>query len=120
MRAKKENKIYQVTTEAEKQRYLKEGFDIYDDNGKIVEHSPQKKIAYGEYAKLQEENTSLKEENEILKTEVETLKSGVEGENDAEVIEILTAYAQEHEIDLGRSSSVSGIVKKIKEVKAGA
>ena len=70
MRAKKENKVYQINTEAEKQRYLNAGFDIYDDKGKLLEHSPLKKIAYGEYAKLQEENKALKAEIAKLKKEV--------------------------------------------------
>lgn len=59
MKAKKENKSYRITTEVEKQRYLKEGYDIYDDNGTLLEYSPLKKIAYSEYAKLQKENASL-------------------------------------------------------------
>lgn len=113
MRAKKENKVYRITTEAEKKRYLNEGFDIYDEDGKIIEHSPKKKIAYGEYAKLQEENVALK-------AEIETLKAGADASADnAEVIAILTAYAQEHEIDLGRATTVAGIIKKINEPKAG-
>ena len=60
MRAKKENKVYQINSEAEKQRYLKAGFDIFDEEGKIIAYSPLKKIAYSEYAKVVEENASLK------------------------------------------------------------
>lgn len=59
MKAKKENKTYRITTEQEKQRYLKDGFDIYDDEGKLLEYSPLKKISYGEYDKLQQENKAL-------------------------------------------------------------
>ena len=75
MKAKKENKSYRISTEQEKQRYLKDGFDIYDDDGKLLEYSPLKKIAYGEYAKLQAENASLKAENEALRTRVAELES---------------------------------------------
>ena len=60
MKAKKENKVYTINTDQEKSRYLKEGYDIYDDNGNLLEHSPLKKIAYSEYAKLLAENTALK------------------------------------------------------------
>lgn len=60
MKAKRENKVYTITTEQEKNRYLKEGYDIYDDDGKLLEYSPLKKIAYSEYAKLLEENAALK------------------------------------------------------------
>ena len=68
MKAKKENKVYRIATETEKKRYLKEGYDIYDDDGNILEHSPLKKIAYGEYAKLLEENNRLKKEIEEYKS----------------------------------------------------
>lgn len=112
MKAKKENKVYRITTEVEKQRYLKAGFDIYDDEGKLLEHSPLKKIEYGKYAKLQEENLALRAENSMLKVEIEKT-------DDSEVISILSAYAAEHGIDLGRTSTVSGIVKKINNSKAG-
>ena len=36
MKARKENKVYSITTEQEKQRYLKAGYDIYSDNGKLM------------------------------------------------------------------------------------
>lgn len=113
MKARKENKVYQITKDAEKQRYLKAGYDIYDDEGKIVEHSPLKKVAYAELEKVQVENAVLKEELETLKTENAALREG--NADDAEVIAILTEYASEHEIDLGRATTVAGIAKKIKE-----
>lgn len=111
MKAKKENKVYTITTEVEKQRYLKAGYDIYDDKGNITDHSPLKKIAYAEYAKLQEENARLKKELEDLQDN--------ECADNGELIVILTEYANEHEIELGKATSLSGILKKIKEVKAG-
>ena len=113
MKARKENKVYQISTDAEKQRYLKAGYDIYDDEGKIIEHSPLKKVAYAELEKVQVENAALKEELETLKTENAALKEG--NVDDADVISILTEYAKEHEIDLGRATTTSGIAKKIKE-----
>lgn len=61
MKAKKENKTYRITSELEKQRYLKEGFDIYDDEGNLLEYSPSKKIAYSAYAALLKENEELKD-----------------------------------------------------------
>lgn len=75
MRAKKENKVYQISTEAEKQRYLKAGYDIYSDDGKLLEYTPLKKIAYSEYAKLQEQNKSLEAENKALKAQLSTSKA---------------------------------------------
>ena len=101
MKAKKENKVYRITTDQEKQRYLREGFDIYNDEGVLTEYSPLKKIEYCKYA--------------ALKKELEELKQGdTPKQPDADVFEILSDYASEHGIDLGNTSSVSGVVKKIK------
>ncbi len=79
MKAKKENKTYRVTSDLEKQRYLKEGFDIYDDEGKLLEYSPLKKIAYSEYAKAKAENEELKVRIAELKTRIAELETGQEG-----------------------------------------
>lgn len=54
MKAIRANKEYTVT-EVNKQYYLNEGYDITDDNGKIIEHSPKKMIKYSEYQKVLEE-----------------------------------------------------------------
>lgn len=75
MKAKKENKVYTITTEQEKKRYLKEGFDIYDDEGKLLEHSPLKKIAYNKYVDLEKVNQKLAAENEELKARVADLET---------------------------------------------
>lgn len=75
MKAKKENKVYTITTEQEKKRYLKEGFDIYDDEGKLLEHSSLKKIAYSKYAELEKKNQDLVAENEAMKAKVADLES---------------------------------------------
>lgn len=106
MRAKKENKVYQISADTEKERYLKQGFDIYNDEGELIEHSPLKKIEYGKYA-------VLKKELEAVKAELEVVKS--EKADDEAVMKILTAYATEHEVDIGRATTVTGIVKKIQE-----
>lgn len=86
MKAKKENKVYTINTEQEKQRYLKEGFDIYDDEGKVLEYSPQKKIAFSEYMKAVKEIGRLQElaaekdaENEALKAELATFQTEKQG-----------------------------------------
>lgn len=55
MKAKKENKVYVINTDQEKQRYLKDGYDIYDDDGNVLEYSPRKKIAFSEYMKAVKE-----------------------------------------------------------------
>lgn len=79
MKAKKENKVYTINTDQEKQRYLKEGYDLYDDEGNVEAYSPQKKIAFSEYVKAVKEierlQTLLSENN----TEIETLKEEIAG-----------------------------------------
>ena len=72
MKARKENKVYRISTEQEKQRYLRDGYDIYSDEGKLIEYSPQRKISLSEYETLAEENESLKEANESLRRVEET------------------------------------------------
>lgn len=81
MKAKKENKVYVINTEQEAQRYLKEGYDVYDNDGNIQEYSPQKKIAFSEYVKAVKEIERLQTmaaekeaENEALKTEIAALQ----------------------------------------------
>lgn len=81
MKAKKENKVYTINTEQEAQRYLKDGFDIYDDNGNVRDYSPKKRIAYSEYMKavkeigrLQTMAAEKEAENEALKAEIAALQ----------------------------------------------
>lgn len=78
MKAVKENKVYRIETEVEKQRYLKAGYDIYSDDGVLTEHSPLKKIAYGKYAELEKKAADIGKENDALKAENEELKKALE------------------------------------------
>lgn len=101
IKARRENKVYTIT-EQQKERYLQEGYDIYDGEGNLTEHSPKKKISYSEYEAVCKERDTLKEDG---------------GGDNPDVISILTVYAQEHGIDLGKSTSQSGILKKIKDAQ---
>lgn len=81
MRAKKENKVYTINTEQEAQRYLKEGYDIYDDEGHVQTYSPKKMIAFSEYMKAAKEIERLQvlsaereAENEVLREELAALR----------------------------------------------
>lgn len=82
MRAKKENKVYTINTEQEAQRYLKEGYDIYDDEGHVQTYSPKKMIAFSEYVKavkeierLQALSAEMDAENEALREELAALQA---------------------------------------------
>ncbi|MGM0238512.1 hypothetical protein [Enterococcus sp. AZ103] len=68
MKAKKENKVYTVD-ETQKQRYLDTGFDIYSDEGELLEHSPLKLIKYSEYDKVFKEKDALQKELDDLGTD---------------------------------------------------
>lgn len=75
MRAVRANKEYRVT-EANKQFYLNDGYDIIDDDGNVIEYSPKKTIKYSEYQKLEKELAELKANggsNEELTKQVEEL-----------------------------------------------
>jgi len=63
MKAKKENKVYEVD-KITKDRYIKEGYDIYDDEGKLIESAKNKTIGYAEYEKIKKQ---LEEANKIPK-----------------------------------------------------
>lgn len=59
MKAVKANKQYTIA-ETEKAAYLAQGYDIIDDSGAVVEHSPQASVPYSEYEKVLNENTALR------------------------------------------------------------
>ena len=50
MKALKDNKEYTIAEE-QKHAYLEEGYDIYGEDGKLLEYSPKKRIK--EYEKEQ-------------------------------------------------------------------
>lgn len=69
MKAIKGNKAYTVNTTEEAKAYKAQGFDIYDDNGKIKEHAIGKTVPLESYEALAKENEKLKAENKKLKAE---------------------------------------------------
>lgn len=59
MKAKKLNKVYDVDN-VSKASYLKQGYDIYNDDGECIEHSPLSVVPYSEYDKVVKELEALK------------------------------------------------------------
>ncbi len=100
MKAMKGNKEYTID-ESQQKTYQDGGFDIMDDDGNVIAYGRGKMVPYGDYA--------------ALKEELEELKAAGENADDQDVVEILRYVAHEKGIDLGKTSTVSGIVKKIKE-----
>ncbi len=74
MKAVKANKQYTIA-ETEKAAYLAQGYDIIDDSGAVVEHSPQATVAYSEHEKVLMENAALRAALERSKKEFTALKS---------------------------------------------
>ncbi|MDE6784334.1 MAG: hypothetical protein K2J26_03010 [Ruminococcus sp.] len=59
MLAIKDNKVYR-TDENSKDTYLAQGFDICDDNGRIIEYSPSATVSRADYDKVLAELHALK------------------------------------------------------------
>jgi len=109
MKARKENKVYDIN-ETSKQTYLDQGFDIYDDNGEIIEYTPLKTIKYNDYRKkIAQKDKTI----EYLKAELEK-KRELTADN---VFDLLKGYADNKNIDVGASTSAKGILEKILEAE---
>ena len=102
LEARKENKIYRIS-EDEKDVYLKDGYDIYEDD-KVIEYTPKKLIKYSEHVEL------LAKKDARIK-ELEASKAA------KDVTELLTTYAQLKNIDVGATKSAKGIRDKILEAE---
>lgn len=58
MKATKGNKVYSID-EAQKKRYLEAGYDICDDNGKVLDYGRGKTVPYETYAAVVRERDEL-------------------------------------------------------------
>lgn len=79
MRAKKDNKVYDID-QSQANRYMKQGFDIYNDDGSLYSYSDLKTIKYSDHLKeVNELKTKLDEaqkENVSLKKKLESASQG--------------------------------------------
>lgn len=110
MKAVKGNKEYTID-ETQKKSYQESGFDIFDENGEVVAYGRGKTVPYNDHMRAVEEIERL----QIKMAELQASGSGT-GDNQ-EVIGILAAYASEHQMDIGKATTLDGILKKIKEHK---
>lgn len=97
MEARKENKVYRIDDQ-QKNSYLKQGFDIYDEDGNIIEYTPLKKIKYSDHLKIVNE---LREQAKIPEN----------------VFDLLKKYAKNKNIDIGQATSATGALTKILEAE---
>lgn len=102
MKAVRGNKVYTIT-DAEKESYKKLGYDIMDDDGKVIENGIGKTVSYDKYKELEEENIALRKENQDFKINSMT-------------VEQLKSYAMERNIDLADATTKDAILEKIKAV----
>ncbi|MBS5885166.1 hypothetical protein [Clostridium sp.] len=75
MKATRGNKVYTID-ETQKAMYQAQGYDIVDEEGKIIQYGAGKTVSYEEYKALEEKTTKLTTENKKLKEEIKELKKG--------------------------------------------
>lgn len=102
----KANKVYPVNDNS-KEEFLRQGYNIIDEKGNLVESSEKTKVPYEKYEKVKNELEKANEELEISRQEL-TNKT---------IIEILLQYAEAKGIDIGQTTTEEGILKKIKEAE---
>lgn len=111
MFARKENKEYKIN-DAMKSAYLNDGYDIYNEDGEIIEYSPKKTITMNEHleevAKLKEELEEAKANtsNEEFTTKIEELEKALAKANE------VPKNAKELKVALDEAN------KKIEELEA--
>lgn len=84
MRAVKENKEYFID-DSQKGFYLAQGFDIYGDDGELLEAARGKTVPYEEYAALQEKLEAL--EVELQKAQPQGKGKGKNKDEEAVAVE---------------------------------
>lgn len=77
MKAVKENRQYTIT-EVEVASFKSEGYDIYDDNGKLLYYGAGKTVPFEKYMKLMDNVEAKTEEIIRLRAEVEKLTKDLE------------------------------------------
>lgn len=107
MIAVKGNREYTIS-EAEKDHYIKEGFDIFQDGLKIAS-GKGKTVSQEAYDKLAAE---LEQTREALGEAEKQLEEKASASDD-KVVAVLKEYAVLKNIDIGSAASVGGILKKI-------
>lgn len=110
MKAKKDNKIYRIV-ESQKKRYLADGYDIFDDEGNLLEYSPLKKIEYNKYVAIVKENEGLKARIAELETTAPPKEKSLSKMNKSELI----AKASELGLEVTENMTIDMIVALIKE-----
>lgn len=120
MKARKDNKVYQILPQ-DKGVYLQQGFDIYDDGGKLVEYSPLKKITLQQHLKALEKLRAKLSEAPIPDAQIDEYKAKIADleaiientDSPASVGTLLQNYANHKGIDVGSATTAKGVLDKI-------
>ena len=82
MRAKKDNKVYDID-KSQADQYMKQGFDIYNEDGSLYRYSDMKTIKYSDHLKevdeLKAKLANAEKENSNLKKKLESASQGETG-----------------------------------------
>ncbi|NOW85314.1 cell shape-determining protein MreC [Clostridium beijerinckii] len=115
MKASKGNKVYSIT-EQEKEAYKKQGYDIIDDEGEVIEYGTGKSVSHDKYKELENSHlelidayNKLQEKCRVLEKEKEELRIS------AMTVDQLKAYAADRKVDLGDATTREAILSKFKE-----
>lgn len=114
MRAEKDNKVYQISR-TQMAQYQSAGFDIYGDDGSVVAYGKNQAVKRDDYERLKKELAKAKAD---LTAAREAASEAGKQNKDKLLPQILTAYARDHDIDVGNATSVAGLIKKIKACMA--
>lgn len=109
--AKKDNKVYDIPKQ-DKQRYLDEGFDVYED-GELVQYSPKKKIEYNKYVELEKKMKAVVAENEKGNAPILELQKV----HDA-LLKEHEALVKEHEALAKERDALAADIKKLEKPKS--
>lgn len=78
MKAIKENRQYTIN-DTDVQRFARDGYDVYDDDGNIVAFGVGKSVPFEKYAKAMEQIEKLQEEIIDLNAKIKSLEGKKKG-----------------------------------------
>lgn len=73
MKAKRSNRVYSIS-EQEVAFFQGQGYDIYDDNGVLIQYGAGKTVSMEKYIALKKENDRLKSQIDALSEKLEAAK----------------------------------------------
>ena len=109
MQAVKGNRSYKITDE-QKVFYIKQGFDIKDDSGRVIEYGAGKTVPYGQY------KAALDEIEELKSKLGATPSNGIEVMSKAELKEL----ADQLKIEYSSRTTNEQFIELIKKAQEAA